>query len=284
MRIFEIKTVQTAPIRCLSDALKDILEDVNIEITPPSKDKEGEEDNGGLRIIALSSSKNILVRVKLHASKFDTFICNVPKKIISVSMQHLNLLLKSGNNSDNLTLYQDDSDQNHLWIRFENHEKNYVRNLKLTLLDLDEDRITVPPIKCSSIITMPSSDFGKICRDMSNLAEEIEITSINDSIKFECKGDFATESTIYGNSKDGLNVNKKKDDIIHGIYDLKNLLLFTKCTNLCDNIEIHFEKEFPLTIIYRVGDLGSLRFCLSEKVRDDIDNIDTEQINDSDED
>jgi proliferating cell nuclear antigen len=284
MRIFEIKTVQTAPIRCLSDALKDILEDVNIEITAPSKDKEGDDENGGLRIIALSSSKNILVRVKLHASKFDTFICNVPKKIISVSMQHLNLLLKSGNNSDNLTLYQDDNDQNHLWIRFENHEKNYVRSLKLTLLDLDEDRITIPPMKCSSIITMPSNDFSKICRDMSNLAEEIEITSINDSIKFECRGDFATESTIYGNSKDGLSVNKKKDDIIHGIYDLKNLLLFTKCTNLCDNIEIHFEKDFPLTIIYRVGDLGSLRFCLSEKVRDDIDDINTDQIEDSDDD
>jgi hypothetical protein len=50
-------------------------------------------------------------------------------------MQHLNLLLKSGNNSDNLTLYQDYNDQNHLWIRFENHENNYVRSLKLTLLD-----------------------------------------------------------------------------------------------------------------------------------------------------
>jgi hypothetical protein len=37
----------------------------------------------------------MLVRVKLHASKFETFICNVPKKVISVSMQHLNLLLKS---------------------------------------------------------------------------------------------------------------------------------------------------------------------------------------------
>jgi len=58
--------------------------------------------------MALSSSKNMLVRVKLDASKFETFICNVPKKIISVSMQHLNLLLKSGNNSDNLTLYQED--------------------------------------------------------------------------------------------------------------------------------------------------------------------------------
>jgi proliferating cell nuclear antigen len=284
MRIFEIKTVQTAPIRCLSDALKDILEDVNIEITPPSKDKEGEEENGGIRIIALSSSKNILVRLKLHASKFDTFICNLPKKIISVSMQHLNLLLKSGNNNDNLTFYQDDTDQNHIWIRFENHDKNYVRNIKLTLLDLDEDKISIPQIKCSSIISMPSSDFSKICRDMSNLAEEIEITSINDSIKFECKGDFATESTIYGKSKDCISVSKKKDEIIHGIYDLKNLMLFTKCTNLCDNIEMHFEKDFPLIIIYRVGDLGTLRFCLSEKIRDDIDDINTDKLEEDDDD
>jgi proliferating cell nuclear antigen len=275
-RIFEIKTVQTGPLRCLFEALKDILEDVNIEIRAPTKGKENDEEIGGIRIIALSSSRNILVRLKLHASKFDNFICNVPRKVISVSMQNLHILLKSGNNNDVITLYQDDTDLNHLGIKFENHEKNYVRTFNLTLLDLDEDPVNIPPLQYTSLITMPSNDFSKICRDMSNLSDEIEITSVNDTIKFSCKGDFASDNTVYGKSKDGVNVNRTKDsnDIIQGVYDLKNILLFTKCTNLCNNIEIYFQNNFPLTIVYSVGDLGTLRFCLSEKVRDDVEDVD----------
>ena len=287
MRIFEFKTVQTGPIKTLFEALKDILEDVNIEIRAPSKEKENGEEIGGVRIIALSSSKHILVRLKLHASKFDSFICNVPRKVISVSMANLHLLLKSGNNNDVSTFFLDDSDTNHLGIRFENHDKKCVRNLSLQLLDLEEDQVKIPQLTYSSMITMPSNDFSKICRDMSNLSDIIEITNVGDTIKFSCKGDFASETAIFGskdNSVVSINRSKNNNEVINGIYDMKHLLLFTKCTGLCNNIEILIENDIPLTIVYNVGDLGNLRFCLSEKIRDDIEDIDDDILNDNDDD
>ena len=35
---------------------------------------------------------------------------------------------------------------------------------------------------------MPSSDFQKICRDMHNLSDAIEIKSVGQQLYFSCKG------------------------------------------------------------------------------------------------
>ena len=41
--------------------------------------------------------------------------------------------------------------------------------------------------------------------------------------------------------------------IVKGTYDLKNLSLFSKCQNMCNNIEMFFKNNFPLIIKYQVA-------------------------------
>ena len=53
------------------------------------------------------------------------------------------------------------------------------------------------------------------------------------------------------------------DEIIQGVYDLKNLILFTKCTNLCTNVELYMKNDYPIVIKYDVAQLGSVHLCLS---------------------
>ena len=67
---------------------------------------------------------------------------------------------------------------NTLGIRIEKSGKNLITNYKLNLLDLNEDTIKIPPTTFESVITMPSTDFQKICRDMFALADILEIKSI----------------------------------------------------------------------------------------------------------
>ena len=68
-RIVEIKTVQSNAIRILFEALKDILTDVNLQIS-----------NEGLKIISMDGSKQAVVNLKLEASKFEKFYCSKPIK------------------------------------------------------------------------------------------------------------------------------------------------------------------------------------------------------------
>jgi proliferating cell nuclear antigen len=133
-------------------------------------------------------------------------------------------------------------------------------------MDLHEENIEIPPPSFDSVITMPSLDFQKICRDMHNLAEEIEIKSIGHQLIFSCKGQFAEQETSIGSSSNGLAfIQNEADKIVQGIYALKHLVLFSKCTNLCNSVELYLRNDFPLIIKYAVASLGEIKLCLAPK-------------------
>lgn len=254
--MLELKTVQSSIFRILIEALKEILPDTNIEF------------NGkGIRIITMDSSHTVLVHLRLDGSQFEQYFC--PEKlVVGINMLNLFKLIKTMNNTETLTLYIEKSDPSRLGIRIENGEKNTVTNFKLNLLDLDEEEIEVPPAKFSSVINIPSGDFQKICRDMNNLSSLIEIKSLNNQLIFTCQGDFAQQETVMGESTtNGICYVEKQNeyDIIQGVFSLKHLVLFTKCTNLCNSISMFLQNDYPLIISYQVGSLGEVKYCLAPK-------------------
>lgn len=277
MLILELKTIQASAFRILIEALKEFLTDVNIEFTK----HEIKEDNhtGGLNIIALNNSSSILVHLKLDAEKFDSYTCANDKINIGINMTYLYKLIKTINNNDILTLFLDDNDINKLGIKIENSNKNYMSTYKLNLMDLDKNIYNIPPTEFNTIITMATGEFHKICKDLSMIADTVEIKSYQKKLIFTAKGEIASNQVICGETSNGLKIiQKNNDDIIQGVYDLKNLILFTKCTNLCTNVEIYMKNDYPIVIKYNVAELGNIHLCLSS-ITDNINNY-----NDSDSD
>lgn len=257
--ILEIKTVQSAAFRILIEALKEILTDANMEF-----------DSSGLKVIAMDNSHTVLVHLKLEAGNFEQYYC--PKRqILGISMLNLFKLIKTMGNNDTLTLYIEKDDVNRLGIRIENSDKNSITNFKLNLMDLPEESISIPPAQFDSVITMPSNDFQKIIRDMHVLADTIEIKSVESVLIFTCKGDFATQETRIGQTNSGMSFlqNSSPDKIVQGLFALKYLVLFTKCTNLCNSIEMYLKNDYPLITKYNVASLGNIKLCLAPKIVED---------------
>ena len=212
----------------------------------------------------MDPSQTILVHLKLDHTSFEEYFCR-EKTVVGVSMLNFFKLIKTMTNNDTLTLFIERADVNKLGVRIENGDKNSITNYKLNLMDLNEEQISIPPAAFESIITLPSSDFQKICRDMSNLSDTIEIKSVGSNLIFSCSGNFASQETIIGQTSTGLAFVKNVDntDIIQGYYNLKHLVLFTKCTNLCNQIEMYMKNNFPIVIKFSVGSLGSLKLALA---------------------
>ena len=260
--VLELKTVHSHIFRVLFEALKEILTDVNIIF-----------NDSGMKIFAMDSSHCVMVHLKLDADKFRQtgghFYCE-KELSIGVNLNCLWKLIKTvGNGGDVISWYIEKDKQDTLHIRIDNAEKGSQTNFKLRLLDLDEDEIELQrDIDFDNEITMPSQDFQKLCRDMSNLADELEIKMCGQRLEFSCKGDFAEQDTIIGPSTDegGVDFSKYSNGkIIQGTFSLKYLLQFTKATNLCNSIKILIENDLPLVMEYSVASLGSLKFLLAPK-------------------
>ena len=251
----EIKTVQSAAFRVLTEALKEILTDANFEI-----------DSTGIKVMAMDSSHTVLVHLKLNASNFEHYYCE-SKRILGINMLNFFKLIKTMGNSDTLSLFLERDNESVLGIKIENSEKNTTTKYTLNLMDLHEENIQIPPAHFDSVITMPSVDFQKICRDMHNLADNLEIKCIESQLIFSCKGHFASQETSIGQTNSGLTFvkNENPDDIVQGIFALKHLVLFSKCTNLCNSIELYLKNDYPLILKYSVASLGDIKLCLAPK-------------------
>ena len=69
-------------------------------------------------------------------------------------------------NSDNLTLFMEKDDPNHMGIKIENGGKNTITVYKLNLMDLCEESISIPPVLLPVLLLCLLGIFQKICRDI----------------------------------------------------------------------------------------------------------------------
>ena len=254
--VFNIQTVQASAFRILVESLKDILTDCNFTI-----------DKTGIKLIATDNSHNVLIHMKLLADNFDYYQCS-EKIVIGVNMTNLFKLIKTMGNSDILTLFLEKNNTNVLGIQINNKEKSLQTIYKLNLLDINNENIQIPDATFETALTLPSSDFQKIIRDMMNIGELIEIKSVGSELILNCQGDFACQETSLCETNNGLQFSQVSpaEKPIQGIYSLKYLLLFTKCTNMCNQIHIYIKNDYPLVITYSVANLGDIKLCLAPNV------------------
>jgi proliferating cell nuclear antigen len=282
--ILELETSQTTAIKILIDTLSSIVSDVKFTFYPYYMEKNTSEEEtelmseqkttkqiGGLVMKELNKSGSILVYSKLDADKFDKYKYSYNKKriTIGVNLDNLLIILKCMSNLDKMTWALDDEDINKLIIILENTDKKEKKIFRLNLSDLDEEKIEVDTIEFPYSAYFPSSDFHKYCKDMSLITEKIEIKCTNNKVSFGIKGAEICDADFeISESNGGLSIEvntDNKNEIVQGIFSLKWLNVFTKCTNLSPQVILYLKNDYPLIIQYSVAALGVVKFVLSQK-------------------
>ena len=253
--LFEIRTIQSNAFRTLIEAIKEILTEANLEIDP-----------SGIKVVSVDETHTVLVYLRLLSDRFEHFYCPV-KYLIGVNMIYFFKLIKTMGNNDSLTLYLPAATPDKLGIRMENSEQSRVTNYFLKLFDTDVEINQIPSLNFTSIIHMPSTDIQKICRYMNALGDklDVEITSSGSDLIFRCTGEFAEQETILSDNNSTMKVQKVpgSTEIVQGIFQLKHLVLFTKCTSLCPSIEMYLKNDYPMILRYTVANLGEVKLVLA---------------------
>lgn len=239
-----LKTIQATAIKSLLEVLKDIINDVNIYF-----------DSTGMKIIAFDVARVTLVYVKLDAENFEEYSC--PKDVIlGINVANTFKLLKSISNTDILSITNTDEN---LVITVSNDSKKSTSKFSIKLLDLNEDILEIPESdtsnKCETLV--PSIDFQKIIRDMSNIGSELLIRRYDNMVEFSCTGDFAEKQTL-------IEQPESVTQQVSGVFSLKYLSMFTKATIMCPLVQIIQENDdAPVIFKYTIANLGELRFYLA---------------------
>ena len=313
-RLFEATTVNVKQFKTLIEVLKEFIIEAPMEVVSDDymnkkkgDDLEDDEDNdeenndsqdekvkddkkGFIRITSTDQHGVLLAQVTLFARKFNVFRCRQKIFDAGISIETLHKLIKPLDNNDILTMYVDENDKQKLSFRVTNDEAKRVSEFKLKLLDINKQIIS-STIKPDAKIKMNSTEFHKICKEMSSISDKVEILCTKNEIQFKCKGDSAEKITIITLDKDNIRLSphiKNKDKaIIQGIFDLKNLSTFAKCQGFCKYVMLYLSNERELCMNYNIGAIGTINVAISpvnnEKTISDDDDYNNESEDDLEE-
>ena len=243
------------------------------DLSPPLKQSstniiENKKTIGGVVLKEVNKKGKILVYMILDANKFDVYKYNYHKKKLTLGIDIGNLLkcLKCMSHFDTMSWLVDDDDINKLIVILESVEKREKKTFKLNLMDIEEETYDITPIQFPYSITLPSQDFHKYCKDMAASTDKIEIKATSKKLFFSGKGEIGNLEFEVGETNGGLSIvstTANINEIVQGLFELKFLLIFTKCTNLCNQVTLFLKNDYPIIVTYQIAALGEIKLVLS---------------------
>lgn len=251
-----------------NDSDSESEEDSDEDDQEEEKKEDKKKSTGGIRILAVDEHQTLLIYAKLHANQFVDFYVKPQIHSIGLDLLVLHKFMKTVDRESIMTIQIDKDDEQFITFNLENNLKKNTAFYKQKLLDVDDDPKKLPQdAKFAMSVRMDTSDFRKICQEMSYFSEFVEITCTNKELTFKCQGDSTAYVKTFKNSETGVTITmqgkSKGLNMVQAIYHLKHLVTFGKCVGLCTEMQLLLKNDFPLFIHYTIGNLGKMIVGLS---------------------
>jgi len=243
-------------LKKIVEALRDLVTEVNLDCTAE-----------GISLQAMDSSHVALVTFHLRAADFEEFHCE-QHHTLGLSLGNWLKVIKCAENDDRVTLRTDNSGSTLTFI-FEGKSDEKVSEFQLNLLTIDSEHLGIPEQEYSAVITMSSSQFARICREMSQLSDTLIIDVDKQRVKFSVSGD-AGEGAVTLKHKDTGN-DKTIIEVAERVcmsFALRYLNLFNKAATLGELLYLSLSPDLPLVVHFEF-ELGEMKYFLAPKISDE---------------
>jgi len=259
--MFEARMTVASLLKKIVEALKDLVTEGNFDVSA-----------SGISLQAMDSAHVALVALLLRANDFDHYRAD-RNLTLGINLGSLAKVLKCAGNDDILTLKAEDV-ADALTIMFESPKQDKISDFELKLMNITQDRIGIPDTDYEAEVTLPSTEFQRICRDLQILGDTVVITASKDGVAFKVSGELGTGNILLMQTKDvdakpeeAIRINLKEK--VELSFALKYLNSFTKATPLSPSVSLMMSNSVPLVVEYKIHPIGHLRFYLAPKMDDD---------------
>ena len=256
--IFHLWTSKTQPIKYLTELLKDLLTDGNLECNAD-----------GIKLLSIDSGRTVLIHMKLFKDGFEDFKCEQPV-ILGINLEHFFRIIKNLENQDTLKLFVTKDNVNRIGIERFNKEENINNTIYQSLIDIPVTQRDIPSPTFNSVMIISSARFQKICREISQFSDKIEIMVVNNTLIFKGYNESASQEIQIKPTSNGMQFEANTpDEIVQGVFKLKSLVQFSKCANLSNTLKIMIRNNYPIVISAEMPGLGFIRLCLAPEVEEE---------------
>jgi len=261
--MFEAKLIDGAPLKKLIEAMKDLFQDVNFDCA-----------SSGISCQAMDSSHVCLCSVTLRKDAFDPYRCD-RNLTLGMNCGTMSKILKCAGNDESITLRSEENADSVTFV-YEKPNNERVSKFEMKVMDIDSEHLGIPTQEYDAVISLPSAEFTRICRDLSQFGDTVTIACTKDGIRFSCDGETGKGSiTLRQNSsadcKEEEEVTIQLNEAVTQTYAMRFLILFSKGQSLTKTVSLSICHDVPLVVEYKIGGHGHIRYFLAPKIDDDME-------------
>lgn len=258
--MLELRLVQGSLLKKVLESIKDLVTDANFDCS-----------SSGFSLQAMDSSHVALVALLLRSEGFEHYRCD---RNISMGMNLNNMakMLKCAGNDDIITIKADDGSDT-VTFMFESPNQDRISDFEMKLMDIDSEHLGIPDAEYHAIVRMPSSEFARICKDLSSIGDTVVISVTKEGVKFSTRGDIGSANIV---CRQNTTVDKPQEATVIEMnepvsltFALRYMNSFTKATSLSETVTISLSSELPVVVEYKIAEMGYIRFYLAPKIEDD---------------
>jgi len=253
----EAQLQQSVLLKKVVDAMKDLCKDVNFDCSEK-----------GIQVQSMDSSHVALVSLLLRESAFSEFKCERPTSL-GMNVDSLAKILKMCGPADSLKLrWQNEADT----VSFQcEGGDDRIADFDLKLMQIESEHMEIPEQQYKVVAKLPSAEFQKICRDLKEFGETMQIKAGKDGLTFSVQGDLGAGNVMLKpreSEKPEERVALKVDEPVTATFALRYLVNFSKAAPLCGAVELGLGPDAPLLVKYELESTenGHLQFYLAPKI------------------
>merc|ERR1712188_178570 len=205
----------------------------------------------GLQVQSMGSSHVALGSLLLRESAFADFKCDRATSL-GMNVDSLGKILKMCGPADSLKLrWQNDAD--------------------IVNFQCESEHMEIPEQQYKVVAKLPSSEFLKVCRDLKEFGETMQIQASKDGIRFSVQGDVGTGNVVLKpreSEKPEERVTLTVHEAVTATFALRYLVTFAKAAPLSSTVELGLGPDSPLSVKYELenADNGYMQFYLAPKI------------------
>ena len=225
----------------------------------------------GIYVQTMDSSRVSIIEMSLPKDWFDVYSHTVDVAI-GISSSILYKILNAREKSQNIQIVYDGDSSDVLSIHYTNEtngKNNYDKHFEVPLIDLEVEHMEIPPIDYAAEFTVPSGIFSGLINQLKMFGDSLEISCSEEKIILSSNSPDSGKMSVEINIDDltSFSINEGEDlNLSFSLTYLHNICMFNK---LAKDMDVKLCNQYPLSILYDLGNEGFMKFYLAPKINDD---------------
>lgn len=240
--------------RYLKDSISiisDLVNEATFRITPEA-----------VELVAMDPANVAMIIFKLLSTTFSEYDVKSTTEL-AINLTNLKMILKRSKQDDVVTLELGQDNKLHVLL-----QGSTSRTFSLPVIDIDEKEQRVPDLSFTTTIKTNASLFTDAVEDAEVVAESVSFLSTPEKFSVVAEGDASKAHVDIANG--GVtDISITGAPSVKSKYSIEYLKKMTPAAKLADVVDVHFSKDYPLRLDYKVVDKVLLSFILAPRVEND---------------